>query len=88
MIVQHHDKPHQHLHIIYNRVSDNGKTISDQFQKQRNVKATKELTLRYGYYIAENKEQVHREQLKGADRLKYELHDTISKEVKHARSWK
>ncbi|GAC1314578.1 MAG: relaxase/mobilization nuclease domain-containing protein [Mucilaginibacter sp.] len=87
IIVQHNDKPHPHIHIIYNRVSDNGKTISDKFQKQRNSKIAKELTTKYGYYFAENKEQVHREQLKGADSLKYELYDTISKELKHARNW-
>lgn len=87
VIVQHHDKPHPHIHIIYNRVSDNGRTISDQFQKQRNGKIAKELTLKYGYYIAEGKEQVHREQLKGADSLKYELYDLISDQVKHARNW-
>jgi len=87
IIVQHNDKPHPHIHIIYNRVSDNGKTISDRFQKQRNSKIAKDLTLKYGYYFAANKERVHREQLKGADSLKYELYDTISKEVKHARNW-
>ncbi len=87
LIVQHNDKEHPHLHIIYNRVSDNGKTISDQFQKQRNSKFTKEMTLKYGYYLAENKTSVNREQLKGADGLKYELYDTISKEVKYARNW-
>ena len=87
IIVQHNDKPHPHVHIIYNRVSDNGKTISDRFQKQRNSKVAKDITLKYGYYFAENKEQVHREQLKGADSLKYELYDIISKEIKHARNW-
>jgi hypothetical protein len=88
IIVQHNDKPHPHIHIIYNRVSDNGKTISDQFQKQRNSQITKEITLKYGYYIADSKEQVHREQLKGADSLKYKLYDTISKDVKYADNWK
>jgi hypothetical protein len=88
VIVQHNDKPHPHIHIIYNRVSDNGKTVSDQFQKQRNSKVAKELTLKYGYYFAENKERVHREQLKGADYLKYQLYDTISKQLKTARNWK
>jgi hypothetical protein len=87
IIVQHNDKPHPHIHIIYNRVSDNGKTISDRFQKQRNSKIAKDLTLKYGYYFAENKERVHREQLKGAESLKYELYDTISKELKHVRNW-
>ena len=88
IIVQHNDKPHPHIHIIYNRVNDNGKTISDRFQKQRNSKIAKDLTLKYGYYFAENKERVHREQLKGADSLKYELYDIISNQVKHAGSWK
>jgi len=87
LIVKHNDKEHPHLHIIYNRVNDNGKTISDRFQKQRNSKVAKELTLQYGYYLAENKTSVNREQLKGADSLKYELYDTISKEVMHARNW-
>jgi len=87
IIVQHNDKPHPHVHIIYNRVSDNGKTISDRFQKQRNSKVAKDITLKYGYYFAENKEQVHSEQLKGADSLKYELYDIISKEAKYARNW-
>jgi len=87
LIVQHNDKEHPHLHIIYNRVSDNGKTISDRFQKQRNSQVAKEMTLKYGYYLAENKKEVHREQLKGADSLKYELYDNISEQVKHARNW-
>ncbi len=87
LIVQHNDKQHPHLHIIYNRVSDNGKTISDRFQKQLNSKVAKEMTLQYGYYLAENKNEVNRGQLKGADSLKYELYDTISKQVKYERNW-
>ncbi len=87
LIVQHNDKQHPHLHIIYNRVSDNGKTISDQFQKQRNSKVAKEMTLQYGYYLAENKKEVNRGQLKGADNLKYELFDIISKQLKYERNW-
>lgn len=87
IIVQHNDKPHPHLHIVYNRVSDSGKTISDQFQKQRNHRVAKELTIRYGYFIAGNKNEVNREQLKGADSLKYKLFDIITRELKHARNW-
>ena len=46
LIVKHLDKEHPHIHIVYNRVSNNGKKISDNFQKQRNVQVAKELTLR------------------------------------------
>lgn len=87
LIVQHQDKEHPHIHIIYNRVNNDGKTISDQFQKQLNAKVTMELKLKYGYYIAESKNEVKRSQLKGADKIKYELYDHISHTIKQAKGW-
>ncbi|AMR33456.1 mobilization protein [Mucilaginibacter sp. PAMC 26640] len=86
LIVKHRDKDHPHIHIVYNRVSNNGKTLSDNFQKQRNVLVAKELTLKHGLYISPGKEKVNRQQLKGEDKIKYELFDAIkaaSKKVKN-----
>jgi Relaxase/Mobilisation nuclease domain len=86
LIVRHRDKDHPHIHIVYNRVNNNGKTISDNFQKQRNVQVAKELTLKHGLYISPGKEHVNRQQLKGEDKIKYELFDAIrgaSKKVKN-----
>jgi hypothetical protein len=86
LIVKHQDKDHPHIHIVYNRVNNNGKTISDNFQKQRNVQVAKELTLKHGLYISPGKEKVNRQQLKGEDKIKYELFDAIkaaSKKVKN-----
>ncbi|WP_246001398.1 relaxase/mobilization nuclease domain-containing protein [Mucilaginibacter gracilis] len=86
LIVRHQDKCHPHLHIIYNRVDNNGKTIRDNFQHIKNIKVAKELTLKYGFFMAENKMQVNRQQLKGADKVKYELFDTIKQLSKQVRS--
>jgi hypothetical protein len=86
LIVKHQDKIHPHIHIVYNRVSNNGKTISDNFQKQRNVLVAKELTLKHGFYLSNGKDTVNRKQLKGEDKIKYELFDAIklaSKKVKN-----
>lgn len=86
LIVKHQDKNHPHIHIVYNRVNNNGKTISDNFQKQRNVQVAKQLTLKHGLFIAPGKEKVNRHQLKGEDKVKYELFDAIktaSKKVKN-----
>ena len=86
LVVKHNDREHPHIHIIYNRVDNNGKTISDNFQKQRNVQVAKELTLKHGLYISPGKEKVNRQQLKGEDKIKYELFDAIkaaSKKVKN-----
>jgi hypothetical protein len=77
LIVKHKDKEHPHIHIVYNRVNNNGKTIADNFQHLKNIKISKELTLKYGMHMGQGKQKVNRPQLKGIDKLKYELHDSI-----------
>lgn len=77
LMVRHKDKVHPHVHIVYNRVNNEGKTIPDAFQHRQNIKVCKELTLKHGLYLSQGKEQVNRQQLKGIDKLKYELYDTI-----------
>jgi hypothetical protein len=77
LIVKHKDRAHPHIHIVYNRVNNEGKTISDRFQHLKNIKISKELTLKHGMHIGQGKEKVNRQQLKGIDKVKYELFDTI-----------
>jgi hypothetical protein len=86
LIVKHQDRDHPHIHIVYNRVDNDGKTIPDNFQKQRNVVVCKDITMKHGFYLSPGKEQVNRKQLKGEDKIKYELYDAIktaSKKVKN-----
>ncbi|MGF7078105.1 relaxase/mobilization nuclease domain-containing protein [Mucilaginibacter sp. UYCu711] len=86
LIVKHRDKEHPHIHIVYNRVNNNGETIPDNFQKKRNVQVAKELTIKHGFYLSPGKDDVNRQQLKGEDKIKYELYDAIkaaSKKVKN-----
>lgn len=87
VIVQHTDRAHPHLHLIYNRVDNNGRTITDRYQKVNNAKVCKEITLRYGYHLSEGKAAVNRHRLRGADRAKYEMNDTIQAAVRLARSF-
>ncbi|WP_138480077.1 relaxase/mobilization nuclease domain-containing protein [Dyadobacter bucti] len=87
ILVEHRDKNHPHLHLIYNRVNNEGKTISDRFQKDRNHKVCKEITLKYGYHLGKGKEQVNRQQLKGADKVRYELYDGIKAASAGAQGW-
>lgn len=87
ILVEHRDKNHPHLHLIYNRVNNEGTTISDRFQKDRNNKVCKEITLKYGYHLGKGKEQVNRQQLKGADKVRYELYDGIKAASAGAQSW-
>lgn len=87
LIVLHQDRKHPHLHIVYNRVDYEGKTISDKFQHRRNAKVCREMTVQYGYYLAPGKGQVNRERLKGADKVRYELHDAVKEALGKARNW-
>ncbi|MCF2496118.1 relaxase/mobilization nuclease domain-containing protein [Dyadobacter chenhuakuii] len=87
ILVEHREKNQPHLHIIYNRVDNEGKTITDRFQKERNRKICKKITLRYGYHLGKGKQQVNRQQLKGADKVRYELYDSIKLASANAVSW-
>lgn len=77
LMVRHHDTDHDHLHIVYNRVNNEGKTISDANQRWNNVKVSKALTLKYDFHMAKGKDRVNRQRLKGADKVKYQLLDQI-----------
>lgn len=88
VIVRHTDKAHPHLHLIYNRVDNNGKTISDKNNFAKNVKACKEITLKYGYHLGQGKEQVNRQALRGKEKIRYELYDAIKAAMKTATTWK
>jgi ribosomal protein L7/L12 len=88
VIVRHSDREHPHLHLIYNRVDNNGKTITDKNNFAKNVKACKEITLKYGYHLGEGKDLVNRQALRGKEKVRYELFDAIKAAVKHSVSWK
>jgi len=43
VMVRHYDGNNPHLHVIYNRVDNNGNTISDNNSYGGNIKACKKL---------------------------------------------
>ncbi len=87
LIVQHHDREHPHIHIVYNRVNNEAKTISDQYQRKRNAEVCKQLTLKHGYHMAQGKAQVNRARLTGADKIKYQIYDAIKEISVQAKTW-
>jgi len=88
VVVRHHDKLHPHLHVVYNRVDNKGATITDKNNYARNIKACKELTLKYGYHWGKGKEQVNRQALNGKEKVRYELYDAIKAVMKISTNWK
>ena len=88
LIVRHSDRHHPHLHICINRIGNDGKTISDRNEKYRSTKICRELTERYGLTIGEGKQEVNRLRLRGEDKLRYEIFDTIKSILLQSQTWK
>ena len=87
LLVRHLDQPHPHCHLVYNRVGNNGQTISDKNIKIRNAKVCRELTEKYGLYLAPGKDDVRREQLREPDKTRYEIYDAIKGCLPKCKSW-
>ena len=87
LIARHFDKEHPHVHIAFNRIDNNGRTISDRNERLRSTRICKELTLKYGLYMADGKENVKRNRLKEPDRTKYELYDILKTETGRCGNW-
>ena len=86
-IARHFDKEHPHVHIAYNRIDNNGNTISDRNERLRSSRICKELTKKYGLHMANGKENVKRNRLKEPDRTKYELYGILKTEVGRCGNW-
>ena len=87
IIVRHQDREHPHVHIAFNRIDNNGNTISDRHERLRSTRICKELTLKYGLHMAGGKDNVKRNRLKEPDRTKYALYDIIKMEVGRCGNW-
>ena len=87
LIVRHFDKEHPHVHVAFNRIANDGRTISDQNERIRSTRVCKELTWKYGLYFTDGKEQVKRHRLKEPDKTKYELYSILKTEVSRCGNW-
>ena len=88
LIVRHFDKEHPHVHIAFNRIANNGRTISDCNERIRSAHICKELTKKYNLYFASGKEQVKQHRLKEPDKTKYGLYTILKSEVSRCGNWR
>ncbi|MCC8155131.1 MAG: relaxase/mobilization nuclease domain-containing protein [Tannerellaceae bacterium] len=88
IIVRHTNTNHPHLHIVFNRVNNDGKTISDKNDRYRNEKVCKELKDKYNLTYGTGKEKVNTEKLKGAEETKYQIYHAIKETLPKAKTWK
>lgn len=87
VIARHYDREHPHIHIVFNRINNNGKTISNKNDRYRSEKICKELTRKYDLYFAKGKENVKIHQLKEPDKTKYEIYYSLKEIVPQCKNW-
>lgn len=87
IIARHIDREHPHCHIVFNRVDNDGKTISDKNDRYRNEKVCKMLTAKYRLHFANGKDYIKKERLRPYDRAKHEIYKALKAEVPYAQSW-
>jgi len=87
IIVRHQDTDHPHVHLVINRIDNNGKRITDQKEKLQSAKICMELTRAHGLYIASGKENVKQYRLKEPDKTKYEIYHALKSVVPKCRNW-
>ena len=88
VILRHHNTPNPHCHLIFNRVDNNGKRISDSNWLKRNVRVCKELKQKYGLTFGEGKSQTRTERLRPNERARYEMANDVRSALKGSHSWK
>ena len=87
IIARHFDTDQPHIHLVINRIDNNGNRISDQNEKLRNTKVCMELTKKHGLYIASGKENVKEHRLKEPDKTKYEIYHSLKSVIPKCRNW-
>ena len=88
VVCRHHDKPHAHVHIVYNRVDNDGNAITGDQGFRKSVRITQALTREYGLTFGKGKKKVNRHRLKGKDAVKYRIYDAVNDALKVCIDWK
>ncbi len=90
MIVRHTDRKHQHVHIVVNRVDNDGKTIKDNWIGLLGKKVAQQLTLKHELVQVQKKnlELTHLEKLNDYQVNRYKVYHAITNELPKCKTLK
>lgn len=86
---RHLDQEHDHVHIAYSRIDNEGKAITCDSNYARSVNVCKSIRAKYGLSApSKRKKDVNRDRLIGKDKVKYHIMDIAFPILDKAGSWK
>ena len=95
ILVRHHKTmvstnrpPNPHCHLVYNRVDNNGRIISDKFERMRSEKIVKHLKDKYGLTYSSGKGQTKTERLHYTERTKFEIQNAVKTALQASKTWR
>ena len=87
ILVRHFDNGIPHVHLVYNRIDNNGKVISDKNDRYRNEAVCKKLKDKYGLTYGKGKEKVKQHKLRGKDKTKYQVYHAVKGALDKSANW-
>ena len=87
IIGRHHNTDNPQCHVVYNRINNEGKLLSDRNDYRRNEQVTKALKSRYGLTYGTDKSKTNTRKLRNVERAKYEIHNAVKDALEVADSW-
>ena len=88
ILVRHHNTANPHCHLVYNRVDNNGRIISDKFERKRSEKIVKHLKDKYGLTYSSGKGQTKTERLHYTERTKFEIQNAVKTALQASKTWR
>lgn len=87
ILVRHFDNGNPHVHLVYNRIDNEGRVISDKNDHYRNEAICKKLKDKYSLTYGKNKDKVKQHRLRGKDKTKYQVYNVVKDILSKSTNW-
>lgn len=88
IIGRHYDTDHEHCHLMFSMVDNDGKVISDSMIHARNKRVCNYLNKKYGLTMSSEKSKVNRDRLRGKEKVRYDFYDKVMGCRNRSSTWK
>ena len=87
LLMRHLDTLHQHMHLVYNRIDNNGSLISDKFWYRKNEKVCKDIKKKYGLTFSPGKQNININRLHSGERVRHQMYLDVKTALDKASGW-